>query len=134
MNINAHIGSRIFLDLISPLSANSNRIELLQLAGRASGPEIELLTDSVENATSRLKFMRLMFGSATHDQTVARSDLLTTLQAMARGGRLSYSWNVAGDASHMEVRTALLAVMCIETALPFGGDIEITLNQTGWSV
>lgn len=134
MDINALIGSRICLDLISPLGAISKRIELLQLAERTSGPEMELLNDSAEIATSRIKFMRLMFGSVTHDQTVARSDLLATLEAMARSGRLSYSWNVAGDTSHMEVRTALLDVMCIETALPLGGDIEITLNQTGWSV
>ena len=53
---------------------------------------------------------------------------------MARGGRLSYSWNVAGDPQRLDVRTALLSVMCVETALTMGGNIKITLDQTSWTI
>ncbi|WP_275450654.1 histidine phosphotransferase family protein [Octadecabacter antarcticus] len=60
--------------------------------------------------------------------------MLSTLEAMARGGRLSYSWNVAGDPPRLDVRTALLSMMCVETALPLGGDIEITLDQNNWQI
>ncbi|MDB9944065.1 histidine phosphotransferase family protein [Octadecabacter sp.] len=56
---------------------------------------------------------------------MSRADLLSTLDAVACGGRLSYSWSVAGDHERLEIRTALLAVMCVETALPLGGDIEV---------
>lgn len=65
---------------------------------------------------------------------IGRKEVLSTLTNVAQGGRLSYSWNVADDAARLDVRTALLAVMCIETALPHGGDIEITQTGNGWAV
>jgi histidine phosphotransferase ChpT len=133
-NLNALIGSRICHDLINPLGAIGNGIELLALASVAVGPEMALVSESVENATAKIKFLRLAFGEAAQDQTVSRGEILSTLEAMARGGRLSYSWNVAGNPQRLEVRTALLSVMCVETALPMGGDIEITLDQNRWTI
>ncbi len=102
-NLNALIGSRICHDLINPLGAIGNGIELLGLAGVAVGPEMALVSESVENATAKIKFLRLAFGEAAQDQTVSRGEILSTLEAMARGGRLSYSWNVAGDPQRLEV-------------------------------
>ncbi len=133
-NINALIGSRICHDLINPLGAISNGIELLELAGVAQGPEMGLVSESVLNATAKLKMLRLAFGAASQDQTVSRQEILATLEAVARGGRLSYSWNVNTDTLRLDVRVALLAVMCIETALPLGGDINITEAANSWSI
>ena len=133
-NLNALVGSRICHDLINPLGAIGNGIELLGLAGHGTGPEMELVGDSVTGATSKLKFLRLAFGAAAPDQVCSRSDILATLDAVARGGRLSYSWNVAGDSQRLDVRTALLAMMCIETALPVGGDIDIRMDNGTWTI
>lgn len=133
-NLNALLGSRICHDLINPLGAISNGIELLGLAGMPRSPELALVEESVENATSRLKFLRFAFGDASPDQTVPRGEILQTLQDVARGGRHSYSWDVAGDPPRTDVRTALLSVMCIETSLPVGGDIEIKKQGDSWSV
>ncbi len=134
LNIPALIGSRICHDLINPLGAIGNGVELLGLAGVADGPEMALVSESVENATAKVRFLRLAFGAASPDQTVARTEILTVLSAMARGGRLSYSWNLQGDPPRVDVRTALLALMCLETALPMGGDIEVTRTEDQWSV
>lgn len=133
-NLTALVGSRICHDLINPLGAIGNGIELLGLAGAAAGAEMDLVSDSVTNATSKLKFLRLAFGAATSDQTVKRSEILSTLEALAKGGRLSYSWNVPGDPARLDVRTALLSVMCVESALPLGGDIEVNMNANTWSI
>jgi histidine phosphotransferase ChpT len=92
-NLTALLGSRICHDLINPLGAIGNGIELLGLAGGAEGEEMTLVSDSVENATAKLKLLRLAFGDVAADQVVARADLLSTLDAVARGGRLSYSWS-----------------------------------------
>ncbi|WP_187292463.1 hypothetical protein [Octadecabacter antarcticus] len=53
-NLNALIGSRICHDLINPLGAIGNGIELLGLAGVAVGPEMALVSESVENATAKI--------------------------------------------------------------------------------
>jgi len=133
-NINALIGSRICHDLINPLGAISNGIELLELTGVPQSPEMALVAESVENATARLKFLRLAFGDASSDQVVSRQEVFTTLEAVARGGRLSYLWSVEGEQPRQTVRAALLAIMCVETALPVGGDIEIGLSDDTWSI
>jgi len=90
-NLNALIGSLICHYLINPLGAIGNGIELLGLAGVAAGPKKALVSESVENATAKIKFLRLAFGVATQDQTVSRDEILSTLEAMAHGGRLSYT-------------------------------------------
>lgn len=133
-NINALIGSRICHDLINPLGAISNGIELLGLAGVPQTPELALVTESVENATARLKFLRLAFGDATEDQMVSRHEVFSTLSAVAKGGRLSYSWAPEGDHRRLDIRAALVAVLCVETALPIGGDIEITHEIGRWCI
>lgn len=133
-NLTALLGSRICHDLINPLGAIGNGIELLGLSGVAEGEEMTLVTGSVENATARLKFMRLAFGDASADQIVSRSEILSTLSAVTIGGRLSYSWNVAGDPARIDVRLALLSMMCVETALPVGGDITVTMQDGRWTI
>lgn len=133
-NINALLGSRICHDLINPLGAIGNGIELLELSGVSSGPELSLVSESVENATAKVKYLRLAFGDAQADQIVPRRDILSIFDALARGGRTSYSWDVPNDPNRLDVRTALLSVMCVESALPLGGDIEIKLDDGMWSV
>lgn len=133
-NLNALIGSRICHDLINPLGAISNGIELLGLSGVPDSPEMSLLSESVENATARLRFLRLAFGAATSDQTVSKSDILQTLEAIARGGRLSYAWDADGDCKRTDARTAFLSIMCIESALPVGGDIRVSAKDGRWTV
>ncbi|MGB2202346.1 MAG: hypothetical protein ACPH5G_13525, partial [Pseudooceanicola atlanticus] len=46
------IGSRICHDLISPIGAIQNGIELLTMEGK-TGPEVALIEDSVRNASAR---------------------------------------------------------------------------------
>jgi len=46
------IGSRICHDLISPIGAITNGLELLNMAGEANGPEMSLIGESVGNASA----------------------------------------------------------------------------------
>ncbi len=133
-NLSALLGSRICHDLINPLGAIGNGIELLGLAGVSGGPEMDLVSGSVDNATAKLKFLRLAFGDATADQIVPRAEILSTLSAIAQGGRHSFAWNVANDSARRDVRVALLAAMCMETALPLGGDINIQSDNDRWTI
>ena len=133
-NLNALIGSRICHDLINPLGAIGNGIELLGLSGVADSPEMALVSESVQNAAAKVRFLRLAFGDATACQVVQRSEILSILQEISNGGRLNYSWAVENDPPRLDVRTALLSVMCVETALPLGGDIQITCDQNNWTI
>lgn len=133
-DIPALIGSRICHDLISPLGAIGNGLELVGLAGFADAPEMALISESVDAAKSRVRFFRVAFGGASADQRMGRAEVVSILGGAARGGRLSYVWDIVPDQPRNEVRIAFLALLCLETALPYGGDIHITNDAGRWTL
>ncbi|MEO0403208.1 MAG: histidine phosphotransferase, partial [Pseudomonadota bacterium] len=64
VNLAALIGSRICHDLISPIGAINNGLELLGMSDQRDGPEIDLISESVENASARIRFFRIAYGAA----------------------------------------------------------------------
>ena len=58
------IGSRICHDLISPIGAINNGIELIEMGSTASTPEMTLISESVVNASARIRYFRIAFGAA----------------------------------------------------------------------
>lgn len=128
------VGSRICHDLISPIGAIGNGVELLELTGGESGSEIALISDSVQNANARIRYFRVAFGAAAPDQVVSRREVLAILAATARGGRMTYYWQVDGDNTRQDVRIAFLLLLCFETALPIGGDVSIQREDGVWTI
>lgn len=129
----ALIGSRICHDLISPLGAIGNGVELLTLSGVA-GPEAELIRESVGNANARLKFFRVAFGAAGADQRMGRPEIAAILAELTRGGRLSIDWTVPGDLPRAEVKLAFLLLQCAESALPRGGQVTLARDGRLWTL
>ncbi|MBB93870.1 MAG: histidine phosphotransferase [Rhodobacteraceae bacterium] len=132
-NLAALIGSRICHDLISPIGAIHNGLELLDMAGAAEGPEMGLIADSVTNAEARIRYFRLAYGAAG-DQQIARSEVVAVLRGVSGGSRMSVEWAPLDAQPRTEVRLALLAVQCLETAMPYGGTVRITTDSGQWRV
>lgn len=130
----ALIASRICHDLISPIGAIGNGVELLGMDPQVQGPEMTLLSESVANATARIRFFRICFGAAGPDQRIARSEVISVLTDLSRGGRVSYAWTSPADLSRREVRLAFLLLQCVETALAYGGKVGVTRDDAGWSI
>lgn len=101
---------------------------------RRDGPELALVTDSCDYASARIRFFRIAFGAATDNALVARSEVMAVLQALGEAGRVSYDWAPGGDLPRREVQLALLALQCVETALPRGGEICLEYQPGHWSV
>ena len=71
------IGSRICHDLISPIGAIHNGLELISLSGAVQHEaEISLITQSCQNAASRIKFFRVAFGVSGSDRQLSTDTLL----------------------------------------------------------
>lgn len=134
LDITALVGSRICHDLISPLGAIGNGVELLELSGLAQTPEMALIAESVESASARIKFFRVAYGAAQPDQVMSRGEITGTLIAAARGGRLSYFWSPEGDQPRAEVKAVFLLLQCLESAMPYGGDIRIERIGAQWEL
>lgn len=123
----ALIGSRICHDLISPIGAIANGLELLSMSGGPTGPEMDLITDSADNAGARIGFFRIAYGAAG-SQTLSSADVQAVLDAITAGGRLLVDWQISDAQPRGQVRLAFLALQCCESALPLGGTVTIGID------
>lgn len=128
----ALVGSRLCHDLISPLGAIGNGVELLTMSGLADSPEVQLISESVAAANARIKFFRIAFGQASSDQRIGTPEILGVLEEISRGGRLKYHWLGAGDQSRRVVKLIFLGLLCLEPALPWGGEVVISEEDGEW--
>ena len=133
-DLTALLGSRICHDLISPIGAISNGVELLLMDNVAKGPEMTLIAESVANANARIRFFRIGFGAAGAEQRIGRTEVLALFSDLMRGGRLSLDWSSPADLPRREVKLAFLLVMCLETAMAFGGKISVSMVDGRWHV
>ena len=132
-NLAALVGSRICHDLISPVGAINNGLELLGMSNSLEGPELELISDSVNNANARIRFFRVAFGAAG-EQELGRMEIMSVLSDVSKGGRIKYNWSSQDSAARRDVRMAFLAGLCLESALPYGGTVQILRSTDGWTV
>lgn len=128
----ARLASRICHDLISPVGAIGNGIELLTMGGLQPGPELSLVSDSVKNAQGRIKFFRIAFGRAEPEQTVGAAEIATTLAEYIDGGRVRIDWPAPGPVPRPELRAVFLALNCLESELAYGGVITVAGGPGGW--
>ena len=126
-NFAALIGSRICHDLISPIGAINNGIELLEMSNTSTSPEMELISESVQSASARIRFFRIAFGAAG-EQTVGRPEIISILKDVYNGPRLSVAWGPLDGMMRGDLRLGFLALLCLETGMPFGGRIEVMQN------
>ena len=131
VNLAALIGSRICHDLISPIGAINNGLELLGMSGSGSGPELELIQESVGNASARIRFFRIAFGAAG-EQMMGRTEVVAILKDLMEGARLDVAWGPMDPQPRASVRMAFLALQCMENAMPYGGRIEISQENNQW--
>lgn len=131
----ALLGSRMCHDLISPIGAIGNGVELLLLDGTSRSPEMALILDSVTHATARIRLFRLAFGSVgSADHMIASAEVTSILSDVTRGSRLSIDWNAPTKLPRKDVKLALLVMMCVETALPHGGRITFDRGESRWMI
>lgn len=133
INIASLIGSRICHDLISPIGAINNGLELMGMSGTQPSPEMDLISESVGNANARIRFFRIAFGAAG-DQAMGREEIASILRDMTNGGRLSVAWGPLDPQPRNEVRLAFLALQCLELAMPYGGRVEISKDEKRWKL
>lgn len=132
--IAALVSSRICHDLASPIGAISNGLELLELSGITATPEIQLLSESVGAANARLQFFRIAFGAAASGMMLgaqAAQQLLAEYFADKRG---SVAWAIGGDTPRDTAKLLFLLIQCADSALPFGGEVQVEQAGTGWRI
>jgi len=119
--------SRICHDLVSPVGAITNGLEVLE---DDNDPEmrvhaLSLIGSSAESASAKLKYMRIAFGAAaTLGDAFSAQEVGTLVETLVKGGRLSIDWSaVTGTLAKDETKLLLNLVLLGIEALPRGGII-----------
>ncbi|MEX5729034.1 histidine phosphotransferase ChpT [Rhodovulum iodosum] len=137
-DLSALVSSRICHDMMNPLGAIGNGLELLAMAGgpgAATGPELALIAESVARATARLRLFRLAFGAPAPGQSLGRDALRSILEENFETPRLSLAADLPeATLPRSMAQLGLLALLCAEAALPRGGQLALTLAPAGGRV
>lgn len=135
IHLAALVSSRICHDLISPIGAIGNGVELMIMdASGTSSQEMALIMESAGHANARIRYFRIAFGQCAPDQRIGRNEVLAILNDGAAGGRMKVTWDSPADLPRRDVKLAFLALMCVESALIQGGDVAIAMGEAGWSL
>lgn len=130
-DISAMVAARICHDLVSPLGAIANGLELMQAAGMARGAELDLVLESTNSANAKLRFFRVAFGMVTADQMISQAEIRSILTSLGLFQKHRVIWQCNTDLSRRQVKMVFLLLMCLETTLPWGGEIEIAVWEEG---
>jgi histidine phosphotransferase ChpT len=129
LDFSAFLVSKVCHDLVGPLGAVVNGLEVLEderdAAMRADA--LKIVTSSANQALARLQFMRLAFGaagSAGAELDLGEVDRL--IAGLLEGGRVTLDWqpphiNWPKDWAKLLMNAALIAADC----LPRGGTVHI---------
>jgi len=133
-DLSALMGSRICHDLISPIGAIGNGVELLQMSGGAQSPELALIAQSSDSANLRIRFFRVAFGASSPGQTIGENELRDILRPGANLGKVRVGWHPPGAQPRQQVKLALLVLQCFETAMPLGGLVDVQRDGDQWAL
>jgi len=121
------LASRLCHDLIGPLGAVDNGLELIAEEGRMAEEALALAQRSAKRAAARLRYFRFAFGAAGEDASFGTSEARGLAQNLLHTGEIQLAWSAAGaeilppGACRLLLNMILLGVDC----LPRGGVIHI---------
>jgi histidine phosphotransferase ChpT len=134
LELAALISSKICHDVIGPVGAIYNGLEILDEDDDAAAKSyaLDVIRNVTEQASARLQFARFAFGAA--GSAGAMIDL-TTAEQISRGfigqGKHKLVWHgLPGHMGKDKVKLILNLVASAVTALPRGGDIEVSMGGT----
>ena len=129
------VAARISHDLVGPVGATVNGIELLS-DGEAADPEVvRLIGQSARQASRRLQVFRAIYGTAgalpAGAPFAAASGLLAAMLEGEKVASAAWSGDPALEASagRAGARVTLLAAFLLVEALPRGGEINVAAKQ-----
>lgn len=126
-DLSALVSARLCHDLISPMGAIGNGLELLQLSAGPAAAELALVNESLATALAKLRFYRIAFGPADPQARQTFDEATQVSDAMFHG-RFTVSWpERGGDLPRTLTRAVYLAILCLEKSLPMGGHVRIAL-------
>ncbi len=138
LKLAALMSSKLCHDVIGPIGAVNNGIELLQDEGNEDMRDqaLQLVSQSAGEASARLQFYRLAFGLAgSMGQEISIRDARQLSRDFMSYGKVKLDWpDQAGGAENMSkdaVKILCNLVVLAASALPRGGDLKVDGSVSG---
>ncbi|GAB1582656.1 histidine phosphotransferase ChpT [Phyllobacterium phragmitis] len=129
-DLGALLCSRICHDIISPVGAINNGLELLEEGG-ADEDAMNLIKASARNASARLQFARIAFGAAgSAGVQIDTGDAQNVASEYMKGEKAEFSWN--GNRVLLpknKVKLLLNLILIGNAAIPRGGSLVAAIEN-----
>ena len=130
LDLAALLSSRVCHDVISPVGAIVNGLEVLEEEKdqEMRGHALALIKSSAQEASSRLQFCRLAFGAAgSKGSSIDTGDAENVARQLLADERTRLAWNVPRVLLPKN-KVKLLLNLCLiaDASIPRGGDISIS--------
>jgi histidine phosphotransferase ChpT len=131
------VASRICHDLVSPVGAISNGVELMQEMGDDAGEEaVTLISTSAQQASIRLKCFRLAYGAAGTDKNVGFRDIRDVFLNWLTSGRIEAEFEQGLEVKYSMpprgfFKCLLNLMMLVEECSRGEGKISVTALEAG---
>lgn len=135
LEFSAFLVSRVCHDLVGPLGAVVNGLEVLEEERDAAmrADALKIVTSSAAQALARLQFMRIAFGAAgSAGAELDLGEVSRLIGGVVTGARLTLEWEPPHiswpkDWAKLLMNSVLIAVDC----LPRGGTVHIEIQPDG---
>ncbi|TAH35435.1 MAG: hypothetical protein EYC62_04375 [Alphaproteobacteria bacterium] len=128
--------SRMCHDLVGPVGAAVNGVELLEeFGGEMADEAITLLGSSARVASRRLRVYRVAYGMAAGAAISSLGDLRSLIAEFLDGGKIVLEWPdnkmPAVHVGRNAIKCILNMSICAAETLPRGGTLHVGVEQAG---
>lgn len=132
MRVTELLMSRLCHEIVGPVGAVNNGVELIEEMGEEMGEQaMALIGSSARQAAARIQFYRVAYGRTGRKETRA-PDLRAMAQGALAGGRVALNWRMGAIAPDIPEGGGGLLLNLIDiaaTALPRGGTVEVRADR-----
>lgn len=131
------LASKICHDLVSPVSAINNGVELIDdIGGSVVEEAMKLIGDSAGHASRRLRLFRMAYGRAGSEENIPVRDMRNIAEQYIGSGKVTLSWPDDQPAPALAATRGCLKMMLnllilAEEVLAYGGAISVRAALQG---
>ena len=131
MRVLEMLSSKICHDLVSPISAINNGVELIEdIGGSVVEEAMKLIGDSANHAARRVKLFRMAYGRAGSEENLGLRDVKLVAEQYIAGGKVALNWGEGQPSVDLIeqrgfLKTVLNLIVLAEEVLPYGGAVTL---------
>ena len=130
LDISNIVASRICHDIISPIGAIHNGLELISMTASldVKSPEMALIHDSCQDARACIEFFRVAFGTYQTGQLMDAPKVQGIANAIYTTPRFDLRWHLESAIDRTWAQVIYMGLMCVERQLTLGGTTTVAAD------